>query len=499
MKLWQIAGLVIVALLVIGGAGYLGVTLATRQQEVAASVSAPVTVPVTRGDIGQTISAPGELLWTETIDLYMDVGGVVDEVAVRAGDWVTAGDLLALLDESDVRDDLARAELDLRQASLELQELGQDADAADEAAAQAKLASAQATLSDLADPPTEQEMTAAKENLKSAQQRLNRLLSGSPDEAIIVANADMLTAEVAMQRAQSAYNKVAWSAEIGSLPESEALQSASITYERAVANYNLANSGADADLVSAVRAAVAEAQERLNLLVDGPDPDAVKAAQALVEQAQAELAELLDGASASDLEQAELNVARALLAVNNGRYEVAATALMAPADGVVLEVLVTRGQRVDKGDGGVRLADPAALELYATVIEEDYTITKVGQALNVFFDAMPEETVSGRIDRIVPEKIQGERPLYAIFVDLDNLPKGLAEGMTADAEIIIDERTDVLRLPRSLVKARTDGSAMVDIWTGERKVSRAIQTGLRGDAYIEIVDGLSEGDKVVGR
>ena len=83
-------------------------------------------------------------------------------------------------------------------------------------------------MSDLADPPTEQEMVAAQENLRSAQQRLNRLLAGSPDEAIIAAKANMLTAEVAMQRAQSAYYKFAWSAEIGSLPESEALQSAII-------------------------------------------------------------------------------------------------------------------------------------------------------------------------------------------------------------------------------------------------------------------------------
>lgn len=454
---------------------------------------------VTRGDISQTISAPGELLWTETMDLYMDADGVVDEVAVRAGDWVEAGDLLVRLDDGDAQVRHANAEIDLRQASLALQELGQEADAADKAAAQAKLASAQAALSDLADPPTEQEMVAAQENLKSAQQRLNRLLAGSPDEAIIAAKANMLTAEVAMQRAQSAYNEVAWSAEIGSLPESEALQSASIAYERAVANYDLANSGTDADLISAVRAAVAEAQERLNLLVDGPDPDAIVAAEATVAQAEAELADLLDGASSSDLEQAELNVARALLAVNNSRDEVSATSLTALADGVVLEVLVTRGQRVDKGDGGVRLADPAALELYATVIEEDYTITKVGQALKVFFDAMPEETVDGRIARIVPEKIQGERPLYATYVELENLPEGLAEGMTSDAEIIIDERTNVLRLPRSLVKARTDGSATVEVWTGGQQVNRTIQTGLRGDAYIEIVDGLSEGDKVVGQ
>jgi HlyD family secretion protein len=145
------------------------------------------------------------------------------------------------------------------------------------------------------------------------------------------------------------------------------------------------------------------------------------------------------------------------------------------------------------------MADPAALELYATVIEEDYTVTEAGLLVDVFFDAMPERTVLGRIVRIVPEKLPGDRPLYAIYVELEEVPDGMAEGMTADAEIIIDSREDVVRLPRTLVKARSDGSAEIELWRNNQEVNRTIQTGLRGDVYIEILDGLQEGDLVVGR
>ena len=77
------------------------------------------------------------------------------------------------------------------------------------------------------------------------------------------------------------------------------------------------------------------------------------------------------------------------------------------------------------------------------------------------------------------------------------MPDELVAGMTADASVIIDQRTDVLRLPRALVRARSDGSATVTLWENGRRVARTIQTGLRGDVYVEVVEGLREGDQVV--
>jgi hypothetical protein len=49
-----------------------------------------------------------------------------------------------------------------------------------------------------------------------------------------------------------------------------------------------------------------------------------------------------------------------------------------------------------------------------------------------------------------------------------------------------------------LVVARSDGTASVKIWENGRSVSRDISIGLRGDVYIAVLDGLVEGDEVVG-
>ena len=162
----------------------------------------------------------------------------------------------------------------------------------------------------------------------------------------------------------------------------------------------------------------------------------MSAAEARLTQAQTQLEDLLAGASANDLEMAELNIAWAQLNQDAVRKELENTALLAPADGVILEILVSEAQTVNKGTGAIRMADPSALELYAEVIEEDYSVTNLGLPVDVFFDAMPERTVLGRIVRIVPEKLLGDRPLYPIYVELEEVPETLAEGMTADAEIV---------------------------------------------------------------
>ena len=80
-----------------------------------------------------------------------------------------------------------------------------------------------------------------------------------------------------------------------------------------------------------------------------------------------------------------------------------------------------------------------------------------------------------------------------------DLPDGLLAGMTVDASIVVASRSDVLRLPRALVRARTDGTATIQVWTGSEIEERLVQTGLRGDVHVEILDGLREGEQVVAQ
>ena len=147
----------------------------------------------------------------------------------------------------------------------------------------------------------------------------------------------------------------------------------------------------------------------------------------------------------------------------------------------------------------IRLSNPAALEVKATVVEEDYPLAQVGQAAELFFDARPEASVQGHVTRIVPEREAGSSPVYPIYIALENVPDGLAEGMTVDASVIVALRSNVLRLPRALVRARADGTGQVKVWTGDHTEDRTVKVGLRGNQYVEIQDGLREGEQVVSK
>ena len=89
MKRWQIIVLILLAIAFVAGAGYLGFSFAQPQRGVTAAAT-PVTVAVTQGDVKQTVTAPGDLLWTDVINLYMDAEGQIAEINVRSGDWVKA-------------------------------------------------------------------------------------------------------------------------------------------------------------------------------------------------------------------------------------------------------------------------------------------------------------------------------------------------------------------------------------------------------------------------
>ena len=99
MKLWKITLFIVLALGVIGAAGYVGFygfPLSGPSQP-AQAATPPPTVPVSLGDVRELVSAPGELIETQQMDLTIGVEGQVDEVDARPGDTVKKGQALVRL------------------------------------------------------------------------------------------------------------------------------------------------------------------------------------------------------------------------------------------------------------------------------------------------------------------------------------------------------------------------------------------------------------------
>jgi multidrug efflux pump subunit AcrA (membrane-fusion protein) len=199
---------------------------------------------------------------------------------------------------------------------------------------------------------------------------------------------------------------------------------------------------------------------------------------------------------------AEANLALAVATVDKAQNDfdmLSSGFITSPFDGIILDNKAETQKKTTSGTYLFLIHNPSNIEVAATVVEEDLQYVKVGQKVDIFFDAIPDSKTTGAISRILPKRASTERPLYTIYIKLDNIPNNLFDGMTADAAIEIAKREQVLCLPRAIVHASSGDSAIVKVWNGQKTEERKIKIGLRGDIYLEILSGLEKGEQVVTR
>jgi len=509
------------------------------------------TTQVNQGDLVISASGSGELVPAAEVSLGFQSSGVLAEVLVEVGDQVEAGDVLARLDEADARDQVAQAEISLRQAELELAKLTADPSAADIASAQASLASAQADLNSLIAPPTAQEvasaqaslasaqaeldaltkparaeeLAAARDDLASAQAALKELQAGPSEQELIILKADMEKAQIDLQQAQADYDKFAWRQGFEASPQAATLHQATIDYQTAKANYELAVAGPTEEELASARAKVAQAQAALDDLEEGPDaaelaaaeakvaqaqaaldeleqdpdPADLAAAEAKVAQAQAALEELLAGATAEELEAAQLNVEQARNSLASAQRQLAGTELRAPFAGVITGVEASAGESV--GSPFITLADLQTPRVRFWVEEADLASVVVGNPVNITFEALPDDTFSGEIVRVEPAlvEVDGTPAIQSwASVDLSAHPVKLLSGMTVDeVEVIAAEARDVLLVPVQALRELSPGQYAVFVVKPDGELElRPVEVGLKDLVNAEIRSGLQLGEEV---
>jgi RND family efflux transporter MFP subunit len=201
--------------------------------------------------------------------------------------------------------------------------------------------------------------------------------------------------------------------------------------------------------------------------------------------------------SESDIANADSELALAQAKYDAAKAVLDSLEIKAPMNGIVFDVSAETGQTYQAEAKLFTIGDPKALEALVNVTEEDYPLIARGQNVEIYFDARPDVTVQGKVERIIPKRIEGDRPRYNIYISLNDIPDGLADGMTSDTAITIAKRASVLCLPRSVVHASGIDEVSLKIWNGQAVEARKVTIGLRGDSNVEIVSGLKEGEQVV--
>ncbi|MCK5646328.1 MAG: efflux RND transporter periplasmic adaptor subunit, partial [Anaerolineales bacterium] len=399
--------------------------------------------------------APGQLVNYQTINLTASTSGLVEEVNGRPGDSVEKGQLLVVLDDTSAQEKLTQAQ----RAYSEMVSPAAIAEAEwAVAVAKQEHVNARYTLEYMISPAVfywERQLENAQEDLAEAKADYDKNPSNKNEQAIKEAESAVIIAE--KELSQALYN-----------------------YENEYIHKTFDNKPSDSRIQEA-RAKYKLTRERKN------------EAEIYLDALRKEV--IPKGAVGEDIEQFE----QAIINLQNAQQSLEDTKVYAPISGTILTLNAQVGAMTSEGSKLLQIADPHALEVLVSVIEEDYPLLKIGQTVDLFFDAAPDVTATGQVDRIVPKRVSNDRPLYPVYISIDDFPEVVVEGMTADADIILAQSSDVLRLPRALVKANSDGTAMVSVWMGDHEEERSVTVGLRGDLFIEILSGLEEGEKVVGQ
>ena len=186
----------------------------------------------------------------------------------------------------------------------------------------------------------------------------------------------------------------------------------------------------------------------------------------------------------------------AITAMEKGRTVPIGVEWTSPRDGIVLERNAIEGMRAQPGDVLFRIADHSQIWAVIDVAERDLGALAMGQPATVSARGFPGRAFAGKINVIYPE-INKETRTARLRIELANPDLVLLHGMYVDAEIDIGDPAPVLTVPESAVMDTGRRQAvLVDKGEG-RFEPREVKLGARGDGYVEIRQGVHEGEPVV--
>ena len=224
----------------------------------------------------------------------------------------------------------------------------------------------------------------------------------------------------------------------------------------------------------------------------------------LVSKDSADIAQSRAAASSASCEAAKAREIQAKASVSAANAILEQTYLRAPFAGSVAEVTGEVGEFSTPSPPGV--ATPPAIDLLtdnchyisAPIDEVDASDIAIGDPVRVTLDAFRGKSFPAKIRRISPYILEVEKQARTVEVeaDLSALPEGikLLAGYSADMEIILNARDNVLRIPSELV---VDDSFVMVLDKESYLRRKAIEKGLSNWLYTEVVSGLLEGANIV--
>jgi RND family efflux transporter MFP subunit len=516
-RIWRFWPLALIVGAALGGYWF----YQSRQPAKTTGTSFTQIVDVKQGNLSSTLSVVGQLEAIQQADLSFErMNGTAKllKLEVKAGNTVTAGQVLASIDAAAYQQALDQAKSDLQ-------------------AAQEKLATLKTPPTALQTAKAALAVTQAEYNLLNAQDAVTTL--ASPDLASLAEAVDNAKSALATSQADlyKANNDTTTADSVAKLLDTEAKLTARYNtlaaenwtdnaYRDAVrVALNKVTDAQDARItaqmgpqVSALNAqvsvrknqkALADAQSALATARAGGDPLALAKAQAAAKQAEVALATakddqatLLKGTDAATVATAQADLDKKKLAVADAEADLVGTKLTAPFSGTVLQTKVVAGNQVGPSTVILTLADLKTVQVVASVDETTIKRVSQGQTAQVTFDALVGQTLRGQVGEVpLAGALQGGVMVYDVPISLtgaDKLP--LLVGMTANVKVQTGQVQNALLVPAMAI-LRTSGGYQVMVPNTSDPTGAAtavtVEIGLSDGVNTQITKGLNLGDKVV--
>ena len=347
---------------------------------------------------GNVIKVSGNIEVT-VAEVSFRIGGRVENRLFDEGEIVKKGDMIAILDSSDLE-----RQVQMRQAELD---------------------TSKAALAELKAGTRPEEIAAARGTAQHAEAALTQLLNGSRPEEIEASRARVAAAQAEATRARANYKRAQ------ELYHTETISAQEFDQAKQ------ASQSADAQLK--------EAQKQFDLVKIGPRREEIDQARATAAQTRAQLQQAINGPRSQDIDQAQARVEQAQAALALAQTQLGYTKIYSPLSGVVLSKNIEPGEYVAPGTPVVTVGDLVNSWLRAYVSETDLGRVKVGQKVRVTTDTYPGKIYEGKVSFIssqaefTPKNVQTEKEriklVYRIKIDIQNPNMELKPGMPADAEI----------------------------------------------------------------
>lgn len=220
--------------------------------------------------------------------------------------------------------------------------------------------------------------------------------------------------------------------------------------------------------------------------------------------------------SKEDLDNAQYNYDTAQSKLEEAESNLSETVIVSPMDGVVIGEPVTDGTMAVQGNSNptviMRIADLSRKKIFAKVDETDIGSVRVGQKATFTVDAYNGKTFTATVSKISQTDMDNSWNIsnsssssssssaaviyYSVTLDVDD-PEGLLmPSMTARVEIETANKDSALAVPLSALKTDKNGTYVIVIKDDGTTENRYVETGIYGDEFVEIINGLSENEKV---